>query len=110
MSDEKLVNQPPEKPTVVNPPQEASQHNNPTKQTNESKKVELNESFAGKTEAGDQGISLKPIGSHNSDPFVSQDIIQAQPLPTPITPTPVQSPVTSTTTQSDSNSVAITED
>jgi hypothetical protein len=63
--------------------------------TNTEKHVELIESSATKLQSGDQGISLKPMGSHDTDPFVSQDIRPA--LPSQVSgvqnnpPPPVQS-------------------
>ncbi len=53
----------------------------PQEKTTEGKQVQLNESFAGKTEAVNQGISLKPLGSHASNPFSKPQDVQVQPLP-----------------------------
>ncbi len=102
MSDEKPENKPTENPTIVNPPQEISQESKPVEKPIEDKKVELNESFAGKTEAGSQGISLRPLGSHATDPFVSQDTTQSQ--PPPAQPSPVQQIIPSSTQSSGNDS------
>ena len=92
MSEEKADNKPLEKPSEAIS-QEVSQGNKQQECPPISTQIEWHE-FAGKTEAGDQGISLKPLGSHDSDPFVSQDIVQSQPLPAQIVPTPVQTTTT----------------
>ena len=76
-----------------NQPQETPKESTSQKLNNESKQqegpkdtkvIELNESFAGKSQPGDQGVFLKPIGSHATNPFTPQDTIQ------PSSPTPSQ--------------------
>lgn len=57
-----------------NKPAETPQVSRPQEAPKESKVIELNESFAGKSQPGNQGILLNPVGGHNTDPFVSQDI------------------------------------
>ena len=72
MSDEKINNPQPEKTPVVTT-QEVHQENKPS----ETKQVNLAE--AAIKNAGDQGISLNPVGSHATNPFVAQDVVPAQP-------------------------------
>jgi len=76
MSDEKTDNKPVEKPNQTKP-QETSKETKPQEKDVQGNLVELRESFAGKS--GDQGVFLQPVGSHDTDPFVAQDITQPQP-------------------------------
>ena len=82
MSDEKTNNPQSEKPPVATP-QELHQESKPpeTKQLNFSESAIKN--------AGDQGISLNPVGSHATNPFVAQDIVQVQPPAQTIAPKPL---------------------
>lgn len=81
MSDENVNNVQPEKPSIV-APQESKQQEKPP----EIKQINFSESAI--KNAGDQGISLNPVGGHNTNPFVSQDIVQSQPPVQMIVPTP----------------------
>ncbi len=88
MSEEEADNKPVEKPTKVIS-QEVSQDNQQQESPPISKQIEIRE-FAGKAEAGDQGVFFSPtIDINTPDPFVSQDIVQSQPTPVQtITPLP----------------------
>lgn len=85
MSDEKVDNAQPEKSSVITP-QEAHQESKQQEKPPEIKQVNLSESAT--KNAGDQGISLNPVGGHDTNPFVSQDIVQSQPVVQIETPTP----------------------
>jgi hypothetical protein len=79
MSDENADAVQPEKPSVT--PQVTPQE---SKQA-EIKSFEFAESAI--KNAGDQGISLNPVGGHDTNPFVSQDIVQVQPAVQIVPPT-----------------------
>jgi hypothetical protein len=64
----------------------------------DNRSVQLSE-YAHK-KAGDQGILLKPLGSHDTDPFVSQD----PPLDTPVASTESSPGNSSSTEASPDNS------
>ena len=84
MSDEQTNNSQPEKPST-NTPREAQQESKPQEKPSETKQLNFSESAV--KNAGDQGISLNPVGSHNTNPFMAQDIVQTQPA-AQITPPP----------------------
>ncbi|MBE0684354.1 MAG: hypothetical protein IH589_20810 [Anaerolineales bacterium] len=84
MSDENADVVQPEKPSVA--PQVVPQEIKPQEKTPEIKQVDLSESFT--KNAGDQGISLNPVGSQATNPFTAQDIVQSQPPAQVVTPTP----------------------
>jgi len=91
MSDEKN-DQPQETPKETKS-QELRNENKPQEGPKETKIIQLNESFAGKSQPGDQGILLNPVGSHNTDPFVSQDTPASPATSTPQTTTTPSAPV-----------------
>lgn len=59
-------------------PKEIEQKAETSTESKDTKLTELHESFAGKAEAGDQGILLKPVGGHDTDPFAQQDTTSSQ--------------------------------
>lgn len=71
MSDEQ--NNKPQETSTENKPQESPPESKPQEGPKETKVIHLNESFAGKSQPGDQGIALKPVGGHDTNPFTSQD-------------------------------------
>lgn len=99
MSDEKNDNKPVEKPNQTKP-QESSKETKPQEKDVQGNLVELRESFSGKS--GDQGVFLKPVGSHDTDPFVPQDTTQPQPPSSQQVITPPSSSVQSSGNDSDS--------
>ena len=77
-----------------NKPQTTPKDYKPQEGPKEIKVIELNESFAGKSQPGDQGILLKPVGSHNTDPFVSQDTsVSPNVVALPVEPAAIALPV-----------------
>ena len=78
MSEEQSNSVQPEKSSVTTQNQESSQNNG-------SEVKQLNFSESAIKNAGGQGVSLKPVGSHTTNPFTSQDVTQAQP-PTQVQP------------------------
>lgn len=90
MSDEKVDNVQPEKPSVImsqETPQENKQQEKPPEVI---KQVDFSESAI--KNAGDQGVFFNPsVGISTPDPFVSQDIAQPPSLPAQIIIPPAQS-------------------
>jgi len=82
MSDEKTNNPQPEKQPVATPQDAHQESTSP-----ETKQINFSESAI--KNAGDQGISLKPVGSHDTNPFLSQDIAQTQPAGPTVAPKPL---------------------
>ncbi|MBI5353790.1 MAG: hypothetical protein HZB50_14195 [Chloroflexi bacterium] len=85
MPDEKNENIQHEKTPLITP-RETSQESKQQEKPPEIKKLDFAE--AAIKNAGDQGISLNPVGSHTTNPFMAQDTVQPQPSVQMVTPTP----------------------